>query len=87
MEGIRKIKTIPQFDKPREKMQEKGVKALSNLELLAILLGSGIKGKDIFEVVRDILRLAHDDFEKISLEKLKDITCRIGKGMSDYGRY
>ncbi len=70
---MKKIKTIPQFDRPREKMEQKGAKALSNLELLAVLLGSGIKGKDVFEVARDILRLAQDDFDNISLEKLKDI--------------
>ncbi|MDA8340415.1 MAG: DNA repair protein RadC [Nitrospiraceae bacterium] len=70
---MKKIKTIPQFDRPREKMEQKGAKALSDLELLAVLLGSGIKGKDVFEVAKDILRLAQDDFDNISLEKLKYI--------------
>lgn len=70
---MKKIKTIPQFDRPREKMEQKGTKALSNLELLAVLLGSGIKGKDVFEVAKDILRLAQNDFDNISLERLKDI--------------
>lgn len=70
---MKKIKTIPQFDRPREKMAQKGAKALSNLELLAVLLGSGIKGKDVFEVAKDILRLAQNEFDNISLEKLKDI--------------
>ncbi|MEW6104515.1 MAG: UPF0758 domain-containing protein [bacterium] len=51
------IKYIPKFDRPREKMGKKGAKALSNLELLAVLLGSGIKGKDVFEVARDILKI------------------------------
>lgn len=41
--------------------------------MLAVLLGSGIKGKDVFEVARDILKLAQNDFDNISLEKLKDI--------------
>jgi len=47
---MRRIKGIPEFDRPREKMEKKGPAALSNLELLAVLLGSGIKGKDVFEV-------------------------------------
>lgn len=42
---MRKFKNIPEFDRPREKMEQKGAMALSNLELLAVLLGSGIKGK------------------------------------------
>lgn len=70
---MKKIKNIPEFDRPREKMEMKGAKALSGLELLAVLLGSGIKGKDVFEVAKDILKLAQNDFDNISLEKLKDI--------------
>ena len=70
---MKKIKSIPEFDRPREKMEQKGAKALSSLELLAVLLGSGIKGKDVFEVAKDILKLAQDDFENLSLEKLKNI--------------
>jgi DNA repair protein RadC len=70
---MKKIKSIPKFDRPREKMEQKGVKALSNLELLAVLLGSGIKGKDVFEVAKEILKLAHNDFNNLSLESLKNI--------------
>lgn len=70
---MKKIKNIPEFDRPREKMEQKGAKALSNLELLAVLLGSGIQGKDVFEVARDILKLAQGDFDNINLEKLRDI--------------
>jgi len=76
---MKKIKNTPKFDRPREKMEQKGAKALSNLELLAVLLGSGIKGKDVFEVAKDILKLAQNDFESISLEKLKEIE---GVGMA-----
>jgi len=70
---MRKIKNIPEFDRPREKMKQKGAQALSNLELLAVLLGSGVKGKDVFQVAKDILKLAQDNFDNISLEKLKNI--------------
>lgn len=70
---MKKIKSIPNFDRPREKMQKKGAKVLSNLELLAVLLGSGIKGKDVFEVARDILKLAQEDFNNLNLDNLKNI--------------
>lgn len=70
---MKKIKNIPEFDRPREKMEKKGATALSNLELLAVLLGSGIQGKDVFAVARDILKLAQGDFNNINLEKLRDI--------------
>lgn len=70
---MKKIKNLQRFDRPREKMEMKGTKALSNLELLAVLLGSGIKGKDVFEVAKDILKLAQNDFKSLDLEKLKNI--------------
>jgi len=55
---MKSMKNILKFDRPREKMDKNGTQALSNIELLAILLGSGIKCKDVFKVARDILRLA-----------------------------
>ena len=70
---MKKIKNIPEFDRPREKMEQKGAKALSNLELLAVLLGSGIKGKGVFEVAKDILNLTKDNFDSINIETLKNI--------------
>ena len=70
---MKRIKTLPQFDRPREKMELKGAKALSNLELLAVLLGSGIKGKGVFEVAKDILNLTKDNFDSINIETLKNI--------------
>ena len=56
-----------------KKMEEKGAKALSDLELLAVILGSGIQDKDVFEMANDILKLAQSDFDTINLEKLKNI--------------
>lgn len=70
---MKKIRNIPKFDLPREKMERKGAKVLSNLELLAVLLGSDIKGKDVFEVAKDILKLAQNDFENLDLNELKDV--------------
>lgn len=70
---MRKIKNIPKFDRPREKLQKKGAKALSDLELLAIILGKGTKDRDVFRVAKDILKLAQDDFDNVTLEKLEKI--------------
>jgi len=70
---MKKIKDIPKFDRPREKMDRNGPQTLSDIELIAVLLGSGIKGKDVFKVARDILRLARKDFNDINLKTLKNI--------------
>lgn len=64
---------IPEFDRPREKMVRKGPAALSNLELLAVLLGSGIRGKDVFAVASDILKATEESVDAINLETLTHI--------------
>ena len=51
-----KIKDIPKVDRPREKFLEKGADALSKSELLAIIIGSGIKGKNVQKLSEQIIR-------------------------------
>lgn len=51
-----RIRDLPKVDRPRERLQQKGPGALSNSELLAILLGSGMRGKNVLEVAEYILR-------------------------------
>ena len=41
------IRDMPRVKKPRERLMEKGPEALKDFELLAILLGSGYKGKNV----------------------------------------
>jgi len=70
------MKTINQLysqDKPREKLITKGVSALQDYELVAILLGTGVKGKDVFKLSREIVKLLEKEFDSLSLEKLLDI--------------
>ncbi|RUM67317.1 MAG: hypothetical protein DSZ05_02870 [Sulfurospirillum sp.] len=70
------MKTIHELyvnDKPREKIVQKGVKALKNDELLAVLLGSGVKGKDIRKLSREVSDLLEKNFENLSVEKLCQI--------------
>ena len=50
--------TIKQWDpdnSPREKLKEKGSKALSVAELLAIIIGSGSRGESAVELMKRIL--------------------------------
>jgi DNA repair protein RadC len=51
---------LPKHDRPREKMQSKGAGALSDDELVAILLGFGTKGHDVMTVAKRIVRLVDD---------------------------
>jgi len=52
-----KVKDLPKVDRPREKLQKYGSEKLSNTELLAIILGGGIKGVNVIELSKKILKL------------------------------
>ena len=49
------IREWPESERPREKLLERGAQALSDAELLALLLGSGIKGRSAVDVARSLI--------------------------------
>ncbi|MBP2032989.1 DNA repair protein RadC [Clostridium algifaecis] len=51
-----KIKDLPENERPRERLFRYGSEALSNVELLAILLGSGTKNENIISLSSKIIR-------------------------------
>jgi len=53
----KRIFDIPKSDRPREKLQQKGAESLSDLELLAVLLGSGTKKHDVMTLANNILKV------------------------------
>ncbi len=67
------LRDLHKHDKPREKLVAKGVEALKNEELLAILLGSGIQGKDVRKLAKEIVAMMDDGFDKLNLRKLCEI--------------
>ena len=69
-----KIKDIPKIDRPRERFLKKGPEALSKSDLLAILLGSGIKGKNVQQLSQQIIKKFGKDFLNITVDDLKDIS-------------
>lgn len=50
------IKQWPVAERPREKLQQQGAVALTDAELLAILLGSGQRGVDVVSFARTLLQ-------------------------------
>lgn len=48
--------TLPLLERPREKAKAFGVKQLTNIELLAILLSSGIKGQSVMVIAEHIMK-------------------------------
>jgi DNA repair protein RadC len=68
------IKELPDFKRPREKLMKKGSRSLKKEELLAILLRTGLKGKNAIEVARDILeRYGDKKLLEVSYEELRNM--------------
>lgn len=69
-----KLKDIPRVDRPRERFIKKGPDALSKSDLLAILLGSGIKGKNVQKLAQQIISKFGKKFLDISIDDLLEIS-------------
>ncbi len=68
-----KLKDIPKVDRPRERFLKMGPDSLSKSELLAILLSSGIKGKNVKQLAEQIIKRFGANFLTISVDDLQEI--------------
>lgn len=62
--GSMHIRDWPAEERPREKLLSRGAAALSDAELLAIFLGSGLRGSDAVTTARDLL-VRHGPLRKL----------------------
>jgi len=68
------LKNLPKFDLPREKLLRYGSEKLADHELLAILLGSGIHGKNVLSLAKATLqKISKIGVAKTTLNDLKSI--------------
>ena len=67
------IKLLADDDKPREKFLLKGKNALSDSELLAIIMNSGNREETAVELARRILKSVNNDWNQLSLLTVKDL--------------
>lgn len=51
---MKKMRDTPNHDRPREKLAARGPQALSDTELIALLLGRGTKERDVRQVASDV---------------------------------
>jgi DNA repair protein RadC len=49
------LATVPLAERPRERLLAQGPAALSDAELVALFLGTGVRGKSAIDVARDLL--------------------------------
>ena len=68
-----KIKDTPKVDRPRERFLKKGPEALSKSDLLAIVLGSGIKGKNVQKLAQQIIKKFSTNFLDVTVDDLQTI--------------
>lgn len=61
-----RIKDLGPGDQPREKLLRRGARALADAEIVAILLGSGIRGRSVLEVARHLLLSVDHDLNALA---------------------
>lgn len=59
-------------DRPREKMQLQGVKALTDAELCAILIGTGTKTESAVDIAKRVLVQANNDLFRLGTFTIQD---------------
>lgn len=74
------IKKWAEDDRPREKMVLKGVEALSDAELLAILLNSGTRKHSAVDVAKSLLLRSHNSLRELGKFTLEDLMETSGIG-------
>ena len=83
---------LPPSQRPRERLLSRGPDALSDAELLAILLNTGIKGKNVSDLAEDLLNLLDRNKEIPEVSEISRISgmgnskaCAIA-AMLEFGR-
>lgn len=81
MEEYKSIKNWASEDRPREKMVKRGTDALSNAELLAILINTGFRNKSALDIARDLLDKSQQNLLELGKHTLSDL--RKVKGLGE----
>ena len=67
-------------DRPREKLMRLGAAALSNAELLAILIGSGSTDESAVELMKRVLKDSGNNLNTLGKKTLRELTAYKGMG-------
>lgn len=77
-----KIKDWALEDRPREKLLNKGIKSLTDAELIAILIGSGNKDESAVELSKKILKKANNNLNELGKQTVRDLLENKGIGIA-----
>ena len=75
-----KINEWAKEDRPREKMERLGAEALSNAELLAILIGSGTPNESAVELMQKVLSQSNNSLNALGKKSIKELMAFKGVG-------
>ena len=67
------FKELPEHSRPREKLREKGVLALTDAELIAVILGSGNKDSDVMTIAARVAEKISEKLEALDADSLTEI--------------
>ena len=76
------IKDLAEADRPREKLLVKGTNAVSDAELLAILIGAGNQEETAVELCQRILHSVNNNLNSLGKLSVKDLTNKF-KGIGE----
>lgn len=74
------VKDLAPEDRPREKMMAQGKKALTNAELIAILIGSGNTDKNAVVLAQELLNAYDNRLSNLSRREIKELMKMKGIG-------
>lgn len=74
------IHDLPHPERPRERLRRHGPQALTTVELVAILLGSGAEGRSALEVGRELLAGCHGSLRRLASRPIASLTTIRGVG-------
>lgn len=76
------IAEMPDRERPRERLQHHGAEALTDVELLAILLRSGLRGRSVLDLSRQVLQAYDDDLDRLSRATVDELRTIRGIGLA-----
>ncbi|MDK2866769.1 MAG: repair protein RadC [Clostridiales bacterium] len=76
------IKTMPESERPREKMLNRGSQSLSNTELLAIIMRTGSRQKSVIELANDVIGQCERDIGDLRHITIQELCAMQGIGPS-----
>ena len=74
------IRELPPAERPRERLKQLGVQALSTAELLAIVVGSGAGGRSALAVGQSLLHEAGGSLRRLAARPVAALTAVAGVG-------